>query len=183
MGTTTATTSIRTGPLTAYSIKGTFAKGTKLAIIGTAGSFYKVNYNGTSGFVSASTVSIVAPMPVTVAKTLYGTTKSSTQVRTGAHINYSVYATMPTGYKMVITGVAGSFYRVTYANKTGYVSGTTVTLTAKPVPTVSTVIVPLYGNHTYGCRNAAEYNAVMAKVQVTQRHEFFLSQLVMLVSF
>ena len=85
--------------------------------------------------VSSSNVALITlePTPATVAQTLYGVTTSSTSVRTGAHVNYSVYATMPTGYKMTITGVAGTFYRVTYNNKSGYVSSSDVTLTVNNV--------------------------------------------------
>ena len=127
VGVTSAITSIRTGAHVNYSVKGSFSKGIRLSILGAAGSFYKVSYNGISGYVSALTVSIVAPTPATIAKTLYGVTKAKTSVRTGAHTNYSVYATMPTGTKINITGVAGTFYRVTYNKRTGYVSSSTVT--------------------------------------------------------
>ncbi|HEY5523940.1 MAG TPA: SH3 domain-containing protein [Clostridium sp.] len=68
VGITTSATSIRTGPHINYSRKGTFGKAVKLSIIGTAGSFYKVKYNGSTGFVSNATVSIVVPTPATVYK-------------------------------------------------------------------------------------------------------------------
>jgi len=139
-GTTKASISVRTGAHVNYSIFGTMPKGTKIVVTGVAGSFYRVTYNKRTGYISSSAVTltakpiVAAPTPVTVAKTLYGTTKATSSVRTGAHINYSVYTTMPKGTKIVITGVAGSFYRVTYAKRTGYVSSSAVTLTAKPVP-------------------------------------------------
>ncbi|HEY5525255.1 MAG TPA: SH3 domain-containing protein, partial [Clostridium sp.] len=99
-----------------------------------------VTYNNVSS--STVTVTTLEPTPATVDQTLYGVTTSSTSVRTGAHVNYSVYATMPTGYKMAITGVAGTFYRVTYNDRTGYISSSDVTILE---PTPPTVDQTLYG--------------------------------------
>ena len=44
--------SIRTGAGTKYSWQGSFALGTQIKILGTAGSFYKVSYSGITGYVS-----------------------------------------------------------------------------------------------------------------------------------
>ncbi|HEY8803629.1 MAG TPA: SH3 domain-containing protein [Clostridium sp.] len=44
--------SIRTGAGTQYSWQGSFALRTKINILGTAGSFYKVRYSGITGYVS-----------------------------------------------------------------------------------------------------------------------------------
>ena len=52
--------SIRTGAGSQYSWQGSFALGTKINIIGTAGSFYKVSYSGITGYVSNQYVKIIA---------------------------------------------------------------------------------------------------------------------------
>jgi|GEM_PF-268245 len=52
--------SIRTGAGTQYSWQGSFALGTKIKILGTAGSFYKVSYSGITGYVSNQYVKITA---------------------------------------------------------------------------------------------------------------------------
>jgi len=52
--------SIRTGAGTQYSWQGSFALGTKINILGTAGSFYKVSYSGITGYVSNQYVKITA---------------------------------------------------------------------------------------------------------------------------
>jgi len=149
-GVTTSSTSVRTGAHVNYSVYATMPAGYKMAITGVAGTFYRVTYNNKTGYVSNSDVTLITlePTPVTVALNLYGVTTSSTSVRTGAHVNYSVYATMPAGYKMAITGVAGTFYRVTYNNKTGYVSSSTVILTAKPVVVTPVKVISVSLNKT-----------------------------------
>ena len=149
-GVTTSSTSVRTGAHVNYSVYATMPTGYKMNITGVAGTFYRVTYNDRTGYVSSSDVTLITlePTPPTVARTLYGVTTSSTSVRTGAHVNYSVYATMPTGYKMAITGVAGTFYRVTYNNKTGYVSSSTVILTAKPVVVTPVKVISVSLNKT-----------------------------------
>jgi len=52
--------SIRTGAGTQYSWQGSFALGTKINILGTAGSFYKVRYSGITGYVSNQYVKITS---------------------------------------------------------------------------------------------------------------------------
>ena len=51
---------IRTGAGIEYSWQGGFALGTKINILGTAGSFYKVRYSGITGYVSNEYVKITA---------------------------------------------------------------------------------------------------------------------------
>ena len=144
-GVTTASISIRTGAHINYSVQGTFANGTKINITGVAGSFYRVNYNGKTGYISNQYVKLAAvaePTPVTVSKTLYGVTIASISIRTGAHVNYSIQGTFASGTKINITGVAGSFYRVSYNGKTGYISNQYVKLVATAVDVEMPVAVP-----------------------------------------
>ncbi|MBX4265497.1 SH3 domain-containing protein [Clostridium estertheticum] len=66
--------------------------------------------------------------------TQYGvTTASALSVRSGAGTNYAVLGIMKSGTKVVITGKTNNFYKVTYNNKTAYMSTHYVKITAKPV--------------------------------------------------
>jgi len=141
VGYTTGVTNIRTGAHENYSVQGTFAKDTKISIIATTGSFYKVSYNGKTGYVSSSTITftapapVVAPTPAIIYKNQVGYTTAVTNIRTGAHVNYAVQGTFPKGTKISIVATSGSFYKVSYSGKTGYVNSSTITLTA-PTPVV-----------------------------------------------
>ena len=131
--------SIRTGPGVQYSWQGSFAIGTKINILGTAGSFYKVSYSGKTGYVSNQYVKITAKpavvvTPPTVYKIQYGiATGDGISIRTGPGVQYSWQGSFAIGTKINILGTAGSFYKVSYSGKTGYVSNQYVKITAKPV--------------------------------------------------
>jgi len=187
--------SIRTGPGFKYSWQGGFRIGTSLKILGSCNNFYKVSYSGKTGFVSKQYVRIVSKpvvvkpvvvkpvvvkpvivkSPTVVYKTQYGVaTGDQISIRTGPGFKYSWQGGFRIGTSLKILGSCNNFYKVSYAGKTGFVSNQFVRITTKPVivtppvvvtPPVSTVIVPLYGNHTYGCNTIAEYNAVMTKVK------------------
>jgi len=148
--------SIRTGAGTQYSWQGSFALGTKINILGTAGSFYKVSYSGKTGYVSNQYVKITAKpvvvvTPKTVYKTQYGeVTANGISIRTGAGIQYSWQGSFALGTKINILGTAGSFYKVSYSGKTGYVSNQYVKITAKPVVVISVKVNSVSLNKTTG---------------------------------
>jgi len=129
--------SIRTGAGTQYSWQGSFALGTKINILGTAGSFYKVSYSGITGYVSNQYVKITSkPVAVVTPKTIYKNQYGiaigdGISIRTGAGIQYSWQAGFALGTKINILGTAGSFYKVSYDGVTGYVSNQYVKITAK----------------------------------------------------
>ena len=140
--------SIRKGPGTQYSWQGSFHFGTKINILGTSGSFYKVSYNGVTGYVSKQYVKIVVPVIVAkpvvyplIYKTQYGITKSATSIRIGSSTANSIQGTFAKGTNIIILASQSSWYKVSYSGKTGYVSNSTVTLTAKPVSVVTPVQV------------------------------------------
>ena len=135
-GVTTSSVNIRTGASTAYSIQGKFANKTEIKILGKAGSFYKVSYSGKTGYVSDQYVKITAKpvtvvSPKTVYKIQYGVTTSSVNIRNGASTAYSIQGKFANKTKIKILGKAGSFYKVSYSGKTGYVSNQYVKITAK----------------------------------------------------
>jgi len=70
-GVTTSSINIRTGASTAYPIKGTLVNKIPLIILATCGNFYKVNYRGTTGYVSNQYVRITVKPVVVSSNTVY----------------------------------------------------------------------------------------------------------------
>ena len=138
-GVTTSSVSIRTGASDTYSTQGTFANKTNLSILATCGSFYKVSYSGKTGYVSNQYVRITAkPVVVVTPPTVYKiqycvATGDGISIRTGAGIQYTWQGSFALGTKINIIGTAGSFYKVSYSGKTGYVSNQYVKIIANPV--------------------------------------------------
>ncbi|MBX4262918.1 SH3 domain-containing protein (plasmid) [Clostridium estertheticum] len=88
--------------------------------------------------VSATTVPKTAVTKVkavvkakTVSKIQYGVTTSILNIRTGASTKDSILGKYANKAKIKILGKIGSFYKVSYNGKTGYVSTKYVKLTTK----------------------------------------------------
>ena len=138
--TTTSNLSVRSGAGTNYSILGSIQSGTKIIMTGKTNNFYKITYNGKTGYISAQYVKITAkPIvvikpPVVVYASQYGvTTTSNLSVRSGAGTNYSIFGSIQSGTKVIITGKTNNFYKITYNGKIGFVSAQYVKITAKPL--------------------------------------------------
>jgi len=135
--TTASNISIRTGAGINYSVQGSLNNGTKVNILGTAGSYYKISYSGKTGFISNENVKTTAkPVVVVTPKTVYKNqhgiaTGDGISIRTGAGTQYSWQGGFALGTKINILGTAGSFYKVSYSGITGYVSNQYVKITAK----------------------------------------------------
>ena len=142
---------VRTGPATTYASYGTIAKGTKVSILGTSGSWTKVKttINGTSvtGYVltvyitedtsGASSSSSAASSSTTTASgttlsataSTTATTKtgkvnaSSVNVRSGAGTSYTSYGTVSKGTAVKILGTSGSWTKVTVTVKNASKTG------------------------------------------------------------
>jgi len=88
--------------------------------------------------VSATTIPKAATTKVkavvkskTVSKIQYGVTTSILNIRTGASTSDSILGKYANKAKIKILGKTGSFYKVSYSDKTGYVSIKYVKLTTK----------------------------------------------------
>ena len=124
-GVTTANVNFRTGASTSASRITTIPKGTKVEVIDKSISgWYKVNYNGKTGYLSSQYVSIngsVTNPPATSSET--GVTTANVNLRKGASTSTSIITTIKKGSKVTIVDKSISgWYKVKYSNKTGYVS-------------------------------------------------------------
>ena len=110
---------MRKGPSTSYSIVGTYDKGTKMTITGSQKGWYKVSYNGKTGYVSSDYMRL-SP------KTAYRSAKNGVVCETGARLrmgpstSFATLTTFSNGTKGKISGIYGDWYEVTINGKYGY---------------------------------------------------------------
>ena len=124
---------MRSGASTSSSILGTYNSGTTMTITGVNGAWYKVSYNGTTGYVHSDYVSLSG---VTNGGSSTGSSNGSVKgsdvrMRSGPSTNYSILGTYQNGTPLTITGESGNWYKVSYSGRDGYVSKDYMT-TTKP---------------------------------------------------
>ena len=118
---------VRSGAGTKYKTIGSLKKGTTIAIRETHGSWYKINFKNTTGYVSKSYIStgsskVSTPKPT---KTKTGTVKISSgtlNMRSGPGTSYKVIKSLKKGAKVTIAATKGSWYKVKHGSTSGYVS-------------------------------------------------------------
>jgi len=134
-GTTTTAVNFRTGAGTNHSIISTLPAGTAVVVEEQAGGWYKVVYNGTTGYISADYLKVTQNQSGS-----FGTgtvNASSLNMRSGASLSAGVITTIPSGASVTVIGVNGNWYQVQYNGQTGYVSADYVKLSggsAAPAP-------------------------------------------------
>jgi uncharacterized protein YgiM (DUF1202 family) len=136
-----STLNIRSGPSTSYSIAGTVSRNSKVVVLEkTSSSWYRINYKGTKGYVSADYLKNVVK-----AENFDATgsvTGSNCRMRSQPNTSSSVLGTYSSGTKMSVIGINNGWYKVQYSGKTGYmrsdlmeiVSGSGSTTTTEPAP-------------------------------------------------
>jgi len=152
----TASLRVRQKPSISSSVTGFISKNTKINTFGKEGDFYKINYNGKTGYVHTSYINIVKTTPVTKTVTTakptytekYGIiTASFLNVRAGAGPTYPVTGTIKIGSKVTMLGNINGFYKIIYLGKTSYVSAQYVKVTGEKTAntnsTSSTVPTPV----------------------------------------
>jgi len=142
-----STLNVRSGPGTTYSVIGSLKDGAKVTVSTENSAWYKLTYNGATGYVSAafivldSTPAPAAPQTITV----YVNTPGSTlNVRSGPGTGYAILGSLKHGDKITVTDEGGDWYKLTFNGKTGYVSkawtkaDNPVTTTPPTTPTTPT---------------------------------------------
>ncbi|MBM7691591.1 D-alanyl-D-alanine carboxypeptidase [Peribacillus deserti] len=114
INTATSDLNVRTGPSTAYSILGTVQKGEELTVTGKANGWFKISYNGRTGYVSGKYVQVTEVM--------YAAT-ANLNLRSGPSTASGILASIPKGTGLAITADAvNGWYKIYYNGKFGYVS-------------------------------------------------------------
>lgn len=143
---TTTAVNVRKSTSTSSTILGTLPKGTTVPSLEKVGQWHKINYNGKIAYIHNSCVQKVsAPNPkpspeettptppVEETVTVYYTT-TGLNVRTGPSTSYAKLGTLSAGEKVESYGKTGSWHKIKYNGKTGYVHGDYLT-TQKPQQT------------------------------------------------
>ena len=141
---------LRQGASTSSAILNTVDKGTKVVVLeNQKNGWYKVDLNGTVGYMSASYLSVT---PTTYTGKL-NTDGSSLNMRSGPGTSYNKVGSIPASATLTITGSENGWYKTSYNGVSGYVSGDYIILTesgsgstttteppaeTKPEPTVQT---------------------------------------------
>ncbi|MBJ7958921.1 SH3 domain-containing protein [Bacillus cereus group sp. N28] len=121
---------VRTGPATYHSVIGGVLNGTKLNVIGSEGSWFKVNYQGKTGYVSSEFVKFVKggtttpeqpEQPNQGAIGDYYINASALNVRSGEGTNYRIIGALPQGQKVQVISENSGWSKINYNGQTGYI--------------------------------------------------------------
>ncbi len=124
---TTTAVNLRTGAGTGNAIIATVGEGTALIVEADTGSgWYKVNYDGESGYMSADYLSFSETMDLTAQGWVDG---SDVRMRAAAGTDSEIVRVTTSGESVEILGVDGEWYKVSAGGKTGYIRGDYVSFT------------------------------------------------------
>ncbi|OFD55603.1 peptidase M24 [Bacillus mycoides] len=121
---------VRTGPATYHSVIGGVLNGTKLNVVGSEGSWFKVNYQGKTGYVSSEFVKFVKggtttpeqpEQPEQGAIGDYYINASALNVRSGEGTNYRIIGALPQGQKVQVISENSGWSKINYNGQTGYI--------------------------------------------------------------
>lgn len=122
----------RSAPNTSSTSYGELKNGTKVNVVGVSSGWYKVTYNGKTGYIhpdyitlaSSSAGTAIAPSNTVTSTTgTAGTVKcsSSVNLRSEANTSSSILAELKNGTAVTVVSTANGWCKVTYSGKTGYI--------------------------------------------------------------
>ena len=128
---------LRRGASTGTDILRLLPNGTKVNVLSTSNNWHKVEYKDIIGYVHTDYIKVASSSKDTAMKAkgkVVNTEKTGLNLRTKASTSSSVVITIPEGKTVDITAKSGKWYKVKYANKTGYVHSDyiKVSTTTKP---------------------------------------------------
>ena len=123
----------RSAPNTSSTSYGELKNGTRVNVVGVSSGWYKVTYNGKTGYIhpdyitlaSSSAGTAIAPSNTVTSTTgTAGTVKcsSSVNLRSEANTSSSILAELKNGTAVTVVSTANGWCKVSYAGKTGYIS-------------------------------------------------------------
>ncbi len=123
---TTTDVNLRSGAGTDTAIMDTLPSGTAVIVEADTGSgWYKVNYSGISGYMSAEYLDFSAEMELSASGSVSAT---DVNLRSGPGTSSSVVRVTSLGESVEILGVSGNWYRVSAGGDTGYIRSDYVSL-------------------------------------------------------
>ena len=123
----------RSAPNTSSTSYGELKNGTKVNVVGVSSGWYKVTYNGKTGYIhpdyitlaSSSAGTAIAPSNTVTSTTgTAGTVKCSTSVnfRSAASTSSTVLGELKNGTAITVLSTSNGWSKVSYAGTTGYIS-------------------------------------------------------------
>ena len=126
---------IRSGAGTSYSVTGTVNKGATVTILSSSNGWYKISYNGTTGYVSSEYIRTSSGSDSSSnsgsnsnnsnnnsSNTSGIVTADILNIRSGASTSHSVIGTVTNNSKVEILSSENGWYKINYNNIVGYVS-------------------------------------------------------------
>jgi cell wall-associated NlpC family hydrolase len=133
---------LRAGADTSTTILATASKGTTVAVLeNQSGGWYKVNWKGTVGYMSADYLSVSVTAEANLGTATLNTDGAPLNLRAGPGTGYDKVTTIPTDATLTITGISDGWYHTSYNGVTGYVLSDYVTLGGSASSTTSTGVV------------------------------------------
>lgn len=131
---------LRETPGTGTTILTTVIKGTEVVVMeNQTDGWYKVNLDGTVGYMSADYLSVTQSTYTDI----LNTDGFSLNLRSGPGTNYNKVESIPSGAALIITGIQDGWYETSYNGVKGYVSSDYVKLTDDSAEEPSTTEKPV----------------------------------------
>ncbi|WP_242215156.1 SH3 domain-containing protein [Bacillus cereus group sp. BfR-BA-01383] len=117
---------VRTGPAAYHSVIGGVLNGTTLNVVGSENGWFKVNYQGKTGYVSSEFVKFVkggTATPEQPSQTIgdYYINAAALNVRSGEGTNYRIIGALPQGQKVQVISENSGWSKINYNGQTGYI--------------------------------------------------------------
>lgn len=128
VGVTADSVRLRAAANTGSAILAELNRGTAVSILGRQDGWYKVNYDGKTGYMSADYVT--ARSSAGDLRCVARVISDGLNLRSGAAASGAVLATVSRGEYVDVSGFENGWFRVQYSGKTGYMSGDHLTLAA-----------------------------------------------------
>ena len=161
---------VRSGAGTNYGIIGSVVKDQTLSVVSKSGSWYKINYNGRTGYVSSDYVQASGTTTPPAESTTYTVTASTLNVRSGAGTSYASIGSVTKGQKLSVVSKSGSWYKINYNGRTGYVSSDYVQASATTSPKLVVDSFKTLGNAQQVILVTADnYDTKSAKIQTFEK--------------
>ncbi len=127
---------LRAAASTSSSVLATVSRGTRVTVLeDRANGWYKVEYNGAVGYMSADYLAVTASA---LGTGTLNTDGASLNLRSGPGTSYSKVVSIPADAVLTITGQENGWYKTSYNGKDGYVCADYITLSsAEQAPAAS----------------------------------------------
>ncbi|KQL38742.1 hypothetical protein AN960_12230 [Bacillus sp. FJAT-25509] len=122
---------VRSGAGTSYQILGSVNKNQKLDVISSSNGWYKIKFNGSTGYISASYVGKVTESNISnnnqvVTSGNYISTGNGVRIRSGAGTSYQILGSVNKNQRLDVISVSNGWYKVKFNGVIGYISASYV---------------------------------------------------------